>query len=228
MKDWVERGGYLFTEDWGMADVLERAWPAYAKNGTYLAEQMVDVYPPRGSATHPLLRGVFVTKKKTIVQKKVSEKKGDMTTGVDVDEETLDERLTQPKNEWKVDDESPNIVIVNNKVVTILLESKKVSDMRGGNGAVAFTFGGPKYIPGTGTTRKKGKKGLTTGVPVDGRTIDKKGRSRAVPGPMGRVLHVLSHFGRQQTQEDCFALQNMLLNFLIEGREMMKHRKKAK
>jgi hypothetical protein len=30
---------------------------------------------------------------------------------------------------------------------------------------------------------------------------------------------VLSHFGRQESQQDEFALQNLLLNFLLEARE---------
>jgi len=113
--------------------------------------------------------------------------------------------------------------------VTVLLESKNISDMRSGQGAVAITFGGPSYIPGTGISKKGGKDGgLQTGVPVNSSGIDKKGRAKKKPGPHGRVMHVLSHFGRQQEQEDAFALQNLLINFLIEGRDMMKHRKPRK
>ncbi len=33
----------------------------------------------------------------------------------------------------------------------------------------------------------------------------------------GAVLHVLSHFGKQKTQDDEFALQNLLLNFILEA-----------
>ena len=33
----------------------------------------------------------------------------------------------------------------------------------------------------------------------------------------GRILHVLSHFGRQENIKDEFDLQNMLLNFLMEA-----------
>lgn len=216
LKKWVERGGYLFTEDWGLADVLERAWPGYVSNGTYLPEQMVDVSPAPGSTTHPLLRGVFVSQKKTIKSNKDKGDGGDMTTGID--EETIEERLKPPKNEWKVDDESPNIMVLDKKAVTILMTSKKISDMRQGQGAVALTFGGPRFIPGTG---KKGK-GLTTGVPTEGMGGARK------PGPLGRVLHVLSHFGRQHEREDAFALQNLLLNFLIEGREFKRFRRPRK
>ena len=66
LKEWVEAGGYLFTEDWGLTDMLERAWPDLVGTGSYLPEGEVDVAPARGATTHPLLRGVFVSTKKMI------------------------------------------------------------------------------------------------------------------------------------------------------------------
>ena len=33
----------------------------------------------------------------------------------------------------------------------------------------------------------------------------------------GRVLYVLSHFGKQESNEDEYALQNLLINFLVEA-----------
>lgn len=184
------------------------------KNGSYLKEQFVDVYPARGATTHPLMRGVFVTKKKTIERGDVG--KGGGMTGLPP-KEKLEERLKQPKNEWKIDDESPNMEVLNKRAVTVLMASKKIADMREGHGALAITFGGSRFIPGTG-----GKRGPRTGIPVDGRGT----KAGAGGAPMGRVLHVLSHFGRQQTKEDAFALQNLLLNFLIEGRDFMPYRRK--
>jgi hypothetical protein len=32
----------------------------------------------------------------------------------------------------------------------------------------------------------------------------------------GRVLHILSHFQRQATKQGDYALQNLLLNFMME------------
>ena len=40
----------------------------------------------------------------------------------------------------------------------------------------------------------------------------------------GKVLHVLSHFRTQGTKNDEFAIQNMLLNFLIEAKDRKKMR----
>ena len=34
--------------------------------------------------------------------------------------------------------------------------------------------------------------------------------------PGGRVMHVLSHFGKQQSVADELALRNLLVNFLLE------------
>ena len=44
----------------------------------------------------------------------------------------------------------------------------------------------------------------------------------------GRVVHVLSHFGKQQSQDDEYALQNLLLNFLIEANERQQKMKRRK
>ena len=39
--------------------------------------------------------------------------------------------------------------------------------------------------------------------------------------------HVLSHFGKQNSEDDEFALQNLMLNFLIEANERrVKNKKK--
>ena len=36
--------------------------------------------------------------------------------------------------------------------------------------------------------------------------------------PGGRVLHVMSHFGKQQgSKDDTFVLQNLILNFIMES-----------
>ena len=39
----------------------------------------------------------------------------------------------------------------------------------------------------------------------------------------GRVLYVLSHFGKQKSEDDEYTLQNLLLNFLIEASERRAH-----
>lgn len=213
LKDYVERGGYLFTEDWGLPDVLERAWPRLVKAGTYLPQCEVDVSPARGNSTHPFLRGVFVEQQKIIkeedaqkLREKEKEKEGSGTTPAPGKEEEqpkkkVEEQLKKAQNKWKVDDESPHIIILDKTNVTVLLVSKDVSDRAQGNGTVAFTFGGPRSSGG-------GEAG-----PADVGALPVR----------GCVLHILSHFGRQQQKVDEFATQNLLLNFLLES-----HSRRAK
>ena len=42
----------------------------------------------------------------------------------------------------------------------------------------------------------------------------------------GRVMYVLSHFGKQKSKKDEYALQNLLLNFLLEASERRAHYRK--
>ncbi len=44
----------------------------------------------------------------------------------------------------------------------------------------------------------------------------------------GKVVCVLSHFSKQRSNDDGFALQNLLLNFLIEARDRLKMREAGK
>lgn len=214
LKDYVEKGGYVFTEDWGLADLLERAWPTLVRSGKYLPECEVDVSPARGNTMHPFLRGVFVEQQEIIkeedVQKmkekeKEKEKKQTGTTPTGPEEgkepeKKIERQLKKAEHKWKVDDESPYIMIVDKNNVTVLMVSKEVADRSQGNGTVAFTFGGLRSSGG-------GEAGSPGGL----------------LGIKGCVLHILSHFGRQQQKVDEFATQNLLLNFLLES-----HSRRAK
>ena len=216
LKKYVEMGGYLFTEDWGLTDMLARAWPNLVAPGSYLPEDEVDVAPARGSTTHPMLRGVFVSAKKIIKESDIGEKpEGDLkggpkTTSEDVRKKS-EETVKKPDHKWKVDDESPYIEVKDKRKVTILMTSQKIGDMTSGHPTVALTFGG-SYSYGKGEALRKG--GRTTA-----RNPGRSGAGRWVPGVVkGRVLHVLSHFARQHAKEDEFALQNLALNFLLESK----------
>ncbi len=206
LKNYVEAGGYLFTEDWNMPDILERAWPRLVGTGSYLPEGKVDVAPARGATTHPMLRGVFATPKKPTADKDKKGKKDDAkpkdsskkngTTVAEEEKKKLKkkakEQIKKQQNEWMVDDESPYILVKDKRNVVILMTSQKVAQQSGGgHGTVALTFGGP----------------------------DAYGKGEASGGLKGRVIHVISHFARQHAKEDGFALQNLALNFLLESRQ---------
>ena len=223
LKEWVEAGGYLFTEDWGLADILARAWPQLVGPGSYLPEGEVDVAPASGATTHPLLRGVFVSAKKIIKESDIGEKEagsgkgGPVTVSEDV-RKKIEESVKKPDNKWKVDDESPYIEVKNKKKVTILMSSQKVGSLSSGHNTVALTFGGPY---GYGKGEAIGKRKNRTQLRGD---EESGGIGKRIPGVIkGRVLHVLSHFARQHAKEDEFALQNLALNFLLEAK--MRRRK---
>jgi len=62
LRTFVRKGGYLFTTDWGVANVLDYAFPGFVKtNGSkaQLPEMVLPIEPARSARNHPLLEGVF-------------------------------------------------------------------------------------------------------------------------------------------------------------------------
>lgn len=189
VKEWVERGGYLFSEDYGMWNELELAWPSFVKASKSLKHKTVTCSPARGRTTHPMLRGVFV------------DPAAQIANGPAVDGGTAMRDPGQPEagakieRQWVIDDDSPLIDVTGGANVVLLMTSEELKKDGGPTtDAVALTF-----LPsGPQTERFAGE-----------------GHPEKLQG--GRVMHVLSHFGKQQSREDEFALQNLLLNFLLEG-----------
>ena len=59
----IRDGGYRFTTDWGVANVLPYAFPGYIRtngNRAHLPEMVLQIEPTREARNHPLLEGVFV------------------------------------------------------------------------------------------------------------------------------------------------------------------------
>jgi len=144
LKKWVENGGYLFTEDWVAVELLEVAWGSKIKTFKYLPEMTVDASPARGSTTHPYMRGVFVSKHR-FIDKEVRlkrQKEGQLKTRAVKDEDEIRKRIRQalkpPKNEWKIDDESPWIKV--GPGVVKLLVSEKLRQHTKGCDTLACTF----------------------------------------------------------------------------------------
>jgi len=99
---------------------------------------------------------------------------------------------------WTVDAGSPTVVVRDTERVSSLIVSDYLRENFEGNATVALTF--------SLATRK---------VPAsEGTHPQDRARMRG-----GRVLHVLSHFGKQSSRGDEYALQELLLNFLIEANE---------
>lgn len=55
----VRAGGYLFTSDWELYNVLARAFPSYIGISGYVDQDKVVIQPAAEGVNHPLLEGVF-------------------------------------------------------------------------------------------------------------------------------------------------------------------------
>jgi len=200
----VERGGYLFTEDWGLVEILEIGFSKFLRSGTALEGGDVGVRPERGMTAHPLLRGVFVPPVDiSALRRKYYEDEDDDEDleeydpsveddpgDVDVDrgktavgegdatsiEEIGDPDIRLVQHRWKIDKESPALDIRSKKVL-VLIDSQEL-EIACGEGAVAVTF----------------------------------------PLKKGRVVHVLSHFGKQTSSDNEATIENLLVNFLLQVR----------
>ncbi len=200
----VERGGYLFTEDWGLVEILEIGFSKFLRSGTALEGGDVGVRPERGMTAHPLLRGVFVPPVDISALRRkyyededddedleeydpsVEDDPGDVDvdrgkTAVGEDDSTSIEEIGDPdirlvQHRWKIDKESPALDIQSKKV-QVLIDSQEL-EIACGEGAVAVTF----------------------------------------PLKKGRVVHVLSHFGKQTSSDNEATIENLLVNFLLQVR----------
>lgn len=112
-----------------------------------------------------------------------------------VDTTTLSVKID---HRWEIDDVSFLFEPADPKV-EVLVTSPELG------GPVAVTWGGgeaPKAETGGGVKIGANKRNSAT---------------TQVVSKQGRVLHVLSHFGKQRRESDEYALQNMMLNFLMEA-----------
>ncbi len=226
LKAWVEQGGYLFTEDWGLIEITEVAWPdmvtsqQLAKKGgnqrggdiqaNLVSAMTVPIVPGRGMTSQPILRGVF-----TRPRPPAREPAGDDDGGSRVREDPPVNPAAPPSHQWMIDDESPSIE-VKGRDVLVLMRSEELGKATGGPDAVAVTFRAGR---GTPRSQERGADRPTTGGgSLTGKSRGKGAWSEALQG--GRVLHVMSHFGKQQaSRDDTFVLQNLILNFIMESNE---------
>ena len=172
VRDFVAKGGYLFSSDWELRNTLAKAFPETVEflKDAGKDDKKVTIRPNGQHANHPFLRDVFPLGTWSEVQ-----------------------------FIWTIDSRSH--LIKPTPALTVLVESKDMEDM--GSNIVAFTFG---YVTEGGQARP-----MTGGG---------SGKRRAKGG---QVLHVLSHFKNQKDASgDGFALQQLLLNFIVEKQELRK------
>lgn len=184
IRQFVETGGYLFTEDLNIEEIIEPAFKGTIVKTKYLPGMNVPILPAPGATLHPYLQYVFEAPPSNNAPTSSEIEKSGETKSVKPGEFRID-------SEWKIDDESPDIKIIG-KNTTVLIMSPKLVSKSNPEGAVAVTWG------------------------MSGSNIVLTGGEKASYQAGGRVLHVMSHFGKQKSKLDEFALQNLLLNFLIE------------
>src|SRR5207302_347857 len=149
VKKWVEQdGGYLYTEDWGLVETIQKLWPDKVTTGNgadkpHLVRKRDDknaviphipckLTPGSGETSHPLMRGVW--------QKDRSDAppKADPNEGGGTREASPAKPL---EHMWSVDDESPAIDVKDKQTVHSLLESPDLIKIgEGFSQVVAITF----------------------------------------------------------------------------------------
>jgi hypothetical protein len=215
IKKWVKAGGLLFTEDWLLVELIEPMWPKMVRPNATLTAGPVRISANRGQSSHPLLRGVFVPpldlegydfgdEDDFLDDDERAEAEEDFKKNYDPDSEDdpgdeVDDGHTgvDPENAPPPEDlEDPDIQKVKHTWV-IDNESKSIKVL---------------------------SKKVTT--LISSSELKKKCGDRAVAVTFGygkgRVLHVLSHFGHQQSVQDEATIENLLVNWLMEIRIRIK------
>jgi hypothetical protein len=205
IQRFVANGGYFFSEDWVLEEVVERAWKGVVGHTKYFPkENHVTIFPAPGQTTHPYLKNVFDKPVSSGSHESSGDSSGDTTTL------SVKRKTSIGESKWKIDADSPDLKIMKpNEVVTLMVSEDLKTDDKN-SGAVAITFAvGPTGQPMPPSATTSGSDGYVVGKKTG-----------------GQVMHVLSHFGKQKDPNDEFALQNLILNFIMEAVERLNVRKK--
>lgn len=208
IQEWTEKGGYLFTEDWVLIDLLSLVWSSYVGPGSaqggdwqHIKGQTVDIRPARGFTAHPFLRAVFVPPPKI---------------DWDIEEPTAeDDDLAEVAYDPTVEDDPGDVDVSSGTSVdpaapvdaTVEIPEPEID-------LVKHEW---KIDDESPTLDVKSKK---VEVLIVSSKLEKEYGHSAVavtfPVKEGRVLHVVSHFGKQSSSHNEATLENILINFLLE------------
>lgn len=209
LEVWTEKGGYLFTEDWALMDLLSLVWPKYVQPGSgtggdwnRLVEQTVKIRPSRGFTAHPFLRGVFVPPPK-------------LDWEWDEDEDDDDEADEAEEYDPTVEDDPGDVDGADGRTgVGDSLEPAVEEIPEPEIDLIRHQWKIDNESPSVSVRSKKVE------VLIISPELDEQHGDPAValtfPIKQGRVLHVISHFGKQKSSVDEATLENLLINFLIE------------
>jgi hypothetical protein len=127
IRQFVEEGGFLFTEDFNIEEILWRAFKGYIIHTKFLPEQTVKILPNPDAALHPYLKYVFETPPMQLPDSSGMTK-------------TLVPESFNTEAQWKIDDDSPDLKILKKDKVTILISSPNLAKSQRSEGAMAVTF----------------------------------------------------------------------------------------
>ncbi len=198
IREFVEKGGYLWSSDWELRHTMQRAFPGAIEYGGDSSrsndeDYKVDIRPTADGSRSPLLRDVFPA-----------------TTW---DAGSLN---------WLMCGRS-HLIKVLSPDVHVLIESKELGKRFPEMPAVAVTFAWrdgkvqkPRTFTGNGGGAQASGGGANGSNGTGSRSKESKDGGTGSSG--GCVVHVLSHFKNQQDKSsgDKFALQQLLLNFFLE------------
>jgi hypothetical protein len=122
IKLFIETGGYLFTEDLQIEEIIERAFPRTITHIKFIPKKEVNIAPASGAALHPYLKYVFEAPPPPI-------------TSIPSPSEIV---TTTPV--WKISNDSPDIKILKRDIVTVLIVSPELAKMNKSEGAIAVTW----------------------------------------------------------------------------------------
>jgi len=200
LRRWVERGGHLFTEDWVLTEVLQLIFPKMVRAGDPLEGGQVGIRPKRGMTSHPLLRGVFVPPVKI-----TGNWGGDEDDDLDEDEEYDPAQEDDPGD----NDERGGTTVAGgeNPEDDLPIPDPEIV-------AVRHQWQIDRESPSLEIRSR------SVEILMHSEDLEEQCGNGAVavsfPAKQGKVLHVLSHFGKQGSGDDEATIENLLVNFLIE------------
>ena len=205
LRKWTEAGGYLFTEDWVLVEVIEPLWSKYVVSGSPLEDEHVTIRPSRGYTAHSFLRGVFVPPPEV-------DWTYDDSDDWDEDDDEDEEEKYDPSVE---DDEEDDNAKGEGKTGVAGAPEGDVEPIAEPDiDLIRHEWKIDKESPSLDIKSKKVEVLIVS--PEVGRRTGDDAVALTFPVKKGRVLHVLSHFGKQNSAHNEATLENVLVNFLIE------------
>ena len=193
----------MFTEDWVLVEMVEPAWPKLVAVGAQVTEQdwHVQIRPARGQGSHPLLRGVFVPPiNLDDYDFEDDEDEQKFIDGYDPSQEDDPEDDVDPEGHTGVDErEGESAGEIEDPEIEIVKHTWKID-----HESHVIKVKNKKRVLTLITSNELKRKTGTKEVVI---LFDYK---------RGHVMHLLSHFGKQNSVQNEATIENLLVNWLMQ------------